>query len=398
VSRRRFHSARALLSDLLDRHETRPAAVRLFCYPNVEGFASVVDQDDFGAELAVVERAGGIEVRRRRSGGVDQIESVRLLDPRAVYQHLGRTPAPETASRAIAVVQADVSTLTLAEALDEVRSAWARGVSALGLAPGDSARLSVAARLAEALAARVAGAEPAPLDFRTFSRMVVGDSKALERLARAVSALVKRLVPTMIAPEMESPEEIFGAFGVVRTPQPFLVSGALAIDGVALPKLPYVGVPAEEAGRLSFVGQPAYVLIVENFTSFVRHARDINADFEGLVLYSSGFPSRSALRGITQLARLSAAPTYHWGDIDLGGLRIFNHLERALRAVDVRLKPHLMSHELLCRFGVTSRRRNWISALKLPADTGLALLAESLLQEPLDLELEQEAVAPTQPS
>ncbi|MDB5584057.1 MAG: hypothetical protein JWR80_9233, partial [Bradyrhizobium sp.] len=41
--------------------------------------------------------------------------------------------------------------------------------------------------------------------------------------------------------------------------------------------------------------RPPYVLIIENFASFVRHVREIAFDDGALVIFSGGFPSRAAL-------------------------------------------------------------------------------------------------------
>lgn len=319
MSRRRFTGARQLLGDLLDRHEANPASARLLAYLDFEAFGSIAELDACLNELAMVERAGGIAVRRHHGGGVDHVESIRLENPAAVYRHLGRTPAPEGAVRAIAALQTAFTATVVQEVLEEVRSAWARNVRALGIAPGETKRLMAAVVLAEALVARAA--DPVPADYRTFARAAVGDSKALERLAPAVAAIARRLEPSAVSEEMETPEEVIGAFGVTRLPQPFLVSGPLSLDENALTPLNYIGIPPEEIGRLTFARPPAYVLTVENFTSFIRHVREVNKDLAGVVVFSGGFPSRPTLNGITRLVSLTEAPAYHWGDVDLGGLR-----------------------------------------------------------------------------
>jgi hypothetical protein len=396
VSRRRFTGARQLLGDLLNRYEANPAAARLFAYLDFEAFGSVAQLDACLDELAMVERAGGITVRRRRGGGVDHVESIRLEDAAAVYRHLGRTPAPEDAGRAIAALQTAFTATVVQEVLEEVRSAWARNVRALGLAPGETKRLMAAVVLAEALVARAT--DPIPADYRTFARAAVGDSKALERLAPAVAALARRLEPSAISAEMETPEEIIGAFGVTRLPQPFLVSGPLALDANPLPSLNYIGIPPEDIERLTVARPPTYILIVENFTSFIRHVREVNKDLSGVVMFSGGFPSRPTLKGITRLVSLTAAPAHHWGDIDLGGLRIFLHLERALGEIGRKLQPHLMTEALLRSHGGPSPRRNWIRAVRPDEGSGVRVLWNAIATGELDLDLEQEAVTPQPPS
>ncbi len=399
MSRRRFIDARALLADLLDRYEANPKAERLLAYLDVDGFTSVVDLDACCTELAMVERAGGVTIRRRRVGGADHIESVRLAAAGALYHHLGRTSATERADHALAELDQLASTNpVLREVLDEVRTAWSRNVRALGLEPGASRRLIMAIDLAVAMVARLRTDDSTQSDFRSFSRGVVGNSKALERLATAVSTLAGQLAPDVLSPEMETAEEIIGAFGVTRLPQPFLISGPLALDGRELPALPYLGIPPEEALRLSYARPPAYVLIVENFTSFIRHVREVNRDLAGAVVFSGGFPSRPTLKAIVHAACLADAPTYHWGDIDLGGLRIFIHLERALSAATVKLQPHLMTEPLLRATGLPARRRSWVRAVTPAEDSGIHPLWQALVSADLGLDLEQEAIAPERPA
>src|SRR5689334_4516462 len=123
---RRFSQARALLSDLLDRYEARPDATRRLAYLDHHGFQSISDYDACLAELAMVERAGGIVMRRRHAGGAEQIESVRLADVAAVYRHLVRAPSAEKARSAVAALEPSVTDGPLSEVLEAVRAAWSR--------------------------------------------------------------------------------------------------------------------------------------------------------------------------------------------------------------------------------------------------------------------------------
>jgi hypothetical protein len=391
VTQRRFADAPTLLGDLLDRYEARPSAERLISRVDPAAFGSIAEFDACIAELEMVERAGGVTLRRRRAGGAQHVESVRLANPEPVYGHLGRTPAPRAAGQALA--QLDIRAAgrpELVPIFDEVRRAWGRNVNALGLAPGETSRLALAVDLAEALLARGDDGKASQLDFRSFSRAVTGDSKALERLAGTVRGLLERLRE---GEPLEGPEA-FAAYGVVRLPPPFLVSGRLLFAGHELPSVSYLGFDPLDARRLEPAEPPAYVLIIENFTSFVRHAREVNAGGDGLVIFSGGFPSRAALEAIVELAARAPAPTFHWGDLD-GGVRIFVHLEQALAARGVPLRPHLMSRELLETRG-TSRRESVRVLGPAPDGTAIAELWQALVRTP-NLQLEQEAVDPVRP-
>jgi len=395
MSRRGFSDADRLLNDLLDRHEGSPTASRLVAHIDEDGFASVGARDRFVDALSRAEAAGAVELRRRRVHGETILSHVTLRAPEALYVHIGRTPAKSRVAEALERVRSrpDLPRGT-GELLDEIAAAWARGVSRLALTPGDVDDLNDGLTLALALADRQADSRAPPTDYRTFSRQAGTDSKALDRLARPVMLLYRRLFPDERSEKGLDADDALSALGVSRTPQPLLASGELLYDGVPLPRLLYHGIPPEQGDGLELARAPDYVLTIENYTSFVRHVRDLNTAGSALVLYTGGFPARTHLRQIVRLAAVAETEVFHWGDLDLGGVRIFHHLEAAMRNRGVHLRPHLMSVDLLKRHGVAS-------ATRVPAATGSA--AESIVA-PLwsalaetGLILEQETLSPERP-
>jgi hypothetical protein len=353
--------------------------------------------------LLAVERQGGIILKRQRKHGVDRIAYVKLSDPQVLYQHLGRTPASQSAANALSALRGcdDLSERVrgrLDEVLDDVESAWSRNVSWRSiLKPGQTKQLGQAIDLALALERNADDRASASIDFRSFSRLVVDDSKALENLDTIVAALMQRLFPEQIAEPDLLPDDLFATFGVTRLTQPLLVSGCLTIDGCALPDMAYIGIPPEEAHRLAPGRKFDYFLTIENYTSFVRHAREMNGGKKGIVIYTSGFPARAILRSMVDLACRSGAPAFHWGDIDPGGLRIYVHLERALRENGIALRPHLMSREWLRargRAGDGKQRRLRVGGAQ---DSCIAQLWDAMATDPDALELEQEALEPEFP-
>ncbi|WP_370879903.1 Wadjet anti-phage system protein JetD domain-containing protein [Labrys monachus] len=393
---RRFTDASALVADLLDRHEAR-GGVRLLAHVDYHGFRSIADQDDCLAQLQALERAGGVVLKSERSDGAERILHVRLADADVLYRHLGRSPAARAAAASLAGLRgrADLPD-SLAPLLDEVQDRWSRNVGWSLLRPGQSEALSRAVDLAAALARR-ANAGAAAVDYRTFSRRTVGDSKALELLATAVVDILARLFPDAVPdPDLEA-GEVLSSLGVTRLPQPFLASGALTLDGHAFPDMPYVGVPPEIAHRLTPARPVDYVLTIENHTSFVRHAAEINAGKSGLVIYTGGFPARTSLAAMVELAMRAGAPVFHWGDIDPGGLRIFVHLERALRERGLPLMPHLMDAGLLRSHGQPAGRPTRRLPVGKAGDSALGALWDMMAGDPAGLELEQEALDPSAP-
>lgn len=263
-----------------------------------------------------------------------------------------------------------------------------------GLRPGQSALLEKLLGLANALIERADRPDSPQVDVRTFARDACGDSKALKANMLSVLAIVRRLRPDLVSGAAVEPAETLSTWGVVAMPHPLMISGALALDGIVMPTLNFFGLPPEDVARVTLGSPPAYVLTVENQASFVRHAREVNAHGAALVIYTGGFPSRAVLRAIVDLCERADAPTFHWGDLDAGGVRIFLHLEEALSARGIGLAPHLMSADLVLAAGTDLGRGR---AVAVPSNSAIADLAP-LVAGPRFLSLEQEAVAPRAPT
>ncbi|TIP41545.1 MAG: hypothetical protein E5X69_16715, partial [Mesorhizobium sp.] len=61
--------------------------------------------------------------------------------------------------------------------------------------------------------------------------------------------------------------------------------------GASQPDVSFLGVPADAINTVGFSRTPEYVLVVENYTSFVRHVTEADPDRRGLVIYGGGYPS-----------------------------------------------------------------------------------------------------------
>ncbi|PBB90184.1 hypothetical protein CK215_23890 [Mesorhizobium sp. WSM3864] len=397
MKRRQFGDVHQLIHDLLDRHEANPKASRILAYIDEDALKNVEERDRFVQALYTVETAGGITVQRKRTEGVFALGHIRLANAEVLYAHVNRTPANVSASAALieARVRPGLPNSAL-DILDEIANAWSRGVSRFGLAPGDSLGLSASLDLVHALAIRAAeaGGTP-PVDYRTFSRLAGTDSKALERLLSTVPRLFERLYPDLAPSAALDSADWLAALGVIRTPQPLIVSGPIAIAGQLLPPLRFYGVPPEQGDQLGLAASVDYLLTIENYTSFVRHAREVNSNRSALIIYTGGFPSRSHLRQIVRLAVNAQAPIFHWGDIDDGGVRIFSHLERTLAERGLCLLPHLMDVAVLYGHGVT-KERQMRTADAPPLESAVRNLWEAL--EISALVLEQESLSPRHPT
>lgn len=393
---KRFTELADLVDDLLARIESRADARRLLGYPGK--FPSVAKEDAFLAGLRSLEATGALVVKRSRIDGVETILHVAIGDLDKLYAFRNRTPASAASKSALQPLRGLPGVPpTTAAVLDTIEASWSRNVAWAGLRPGETDVLSSALKLAVALARlRQPGSGAVSLDYRTFSRRVTGDSKILERRTRLVVELLDRLFFADEGTESGLEDvDLLASLGVVRFAQPLLLGGAIAMDGVVLPRATFHGFPADEVHRLS-IKRATHVLLVENYTSFVRHCREVNAIGDGLVIYTGGFPARAVLAAILRLLGTLQCPVYHWGDLDLGGLRIFAHLEQAIAFLGIGLSPHLMSAEVLERHGNPSERRVPPIPGKL-SGTAIAPLWSFMSAMPLPMELEQEELDPVRP-
>ena len=384
---RRFVDARELLGDLLDRHET--GAARPIARPNHAGFPSVVAADAFAKDLARAEQCGAISIVRGRGAKCEEISLVRLIAPDLLYSLLGRTPMTRLAGEAHARL-VDGLTLDprLLYAASGIADTWQRARTWNGLGPQDGEKLRVALVLAQAILDN----RHVELDYRTFSRRVAGDSKALER----VEAMVVRLLGGILdLPADAKPREALRTLGVERFAPPLLIGGCIDLAGADLSStsLLYLGLPPKEAERIWFRQPPAYLLTIENFASFNRHLLEADPQRRGTTIYVGGYPSLAMQQALGVLAGMvpEETPMFHWSDIDPDGTWIFRTIERAIGRP---LRPHLMSPEIAERLGKVPATKATIT--RCPLESGIVRLVEYLSREDAKT-LEQEELDPRIP-
>ncbi len=109
---------------------------------------------------------------------------------------------------------------------------------------------------------------------------------------------------------------------------------------------PWIALTLETLDRMTGLTVAAdRLLTVENLTPFEEEVR-AGLPPRTIALYTGGFPGEPEIRLATMLLRAGVEQVAHWGDLDLGGLRIFRHLQRRLSSPVV---PHRMSPDLLGR-------------------------------------------------
>jgi hypothetical protein len=384
---RRFADARKLLGDLLDRHEAGAASP--IGYPAYSEFADVSAIDRFVRELEEAEAAGAIRLAKGRGRNGDQIAHVKLDVAARLYELLGRRPPGELAAEAsLRLVEGFDLPRELEAPCVAIRAAWDKGRAWQGFAAQDAERLRTALLLAKAiLEGRHRG-----IDYRTFSRRIAGDSKALEKLEAAV---VRLLSSALELPPGARPKDALRTLGLEKFAPPMLLAGRVGFDGADLSRVrsAYFGIPPADAGLVRLREKPRYLLTIENFASFNRHVIEADAERCGLTIYVGGYPSLATQDALRFLARTLPAeiPFFHWSDIDPDGTWIFRTIERI---VERPLCPHLMTSDLAEAFGRIPEE-----AVRPPRQAEHSAIAElvNYLQNDNAKWLEQEELDPVLP-
>jgi len=382
-----FTDAQALLAHLLDRHEAGTSSP--IAYPDYPAFVSVVATDAFIRELQQAAQAGAVSIACGKGARRDQIVHVRLGAADALYRHLGRSPVTAVAVDAhCRLIKGLALHPGLLKAATDVMSVWSRAKSWNGFPLDDVDKLRNTFKLAQG----VLDGRHAGIDYRTFSRRVAGDSKALERTEGTVVRLLRGILDL---PPGARPREAFRTIGLEKFAPPLLISGPVDFAEADLSRAPplYLGIPPSEAEKIRFRDRPAYFLTVENFASFNRHVIEADPDRLGVTIYVGGYPSLATQEALRTLAAMlpNTVPIFHWSDIDADGTWIFRTIERA---VGRTLQPHLMSPEIAERSGRAPAEK--IELRPCPRDSGIFLLAEYLAREDART-LEQEELDPELP-
>ncbi|MET4734901.1 hypothetical protein ABIE64_003644 [Thalassospira sp. MBR-102] len=329
MSKIRFTNAREALESLLDRHEANPASTRLFVYPDVEGFVHAHSVELFEKQLKTAADYGAISLRFGQGRRRNIIEAAKLTNPDVLYEFLSRTPATRQSADAISQLTRSLGTIQLPSQLrDELLEKWQRAKQWGRYSAENWEELICPIQLAHGIVERSRRLNTHPdLDFRTFSRRVCGNSKALEGNLTAVISIARQIDPACCADESHAPVDHLSSLGLEKIPQPILISGP--VRQLRDTGWSFLGVPPQQIGTIEYVTRPRALLTIENYVSFVRYCEECNPSQADLVLYTGGFPSRATQALFKQICTLIPSnQLYHWGDIDFDGLRIFHFLDQ----------------------------------------------------------------------
>ena len=304
---------------------------------------SLSERDSVHASLTNAEVDGAISLEWGRGAAAQDLLRIRLCDADKLAKWLGIPRAHKHANRIDSVIAPMMSDAPewLRSSYHQAMQNWNLGRSALRVRAVDTVTATNLLRIAIAVAEN----RQIGLDLRRFSVQLMNNSKTVENLLPKLAPLL-RANPEWA--QFSDNNELFRVLGLEKFPPPIYIKGPLAFQYSGIQwditdLRPFVGISPDSITNLRTIHNVPYLLTIENLASFQRHVREVDDD--GIVIYSAGFPSPALTQVLSWLDRClqQKCLCFHWGDIDIGGIRIFSHVEKSLP--HHRVLPHLMSKQ-----------------------------------------------------
>ncbi len=328
------------------------------------------ERDRLHERMRAAASAGAIKLEWAKMGGGDRpLEAVVLLDLDKLANHLRRPTASTTLAQATALL----APWGQHERVQELLAYWAQLKQARLLGPTSASDFVDALRVLDVM--REAKEDRI---VRQLSTELFGSSKRLEALSKHLDLLTSE---ALNAPARHW-SEVFSALGLIKEPQPFLVAGLGKLqltDQDDCPILrPYLGVANTVVE--GYVGTPAWLLTIENLTTFHQAARELNKNPSGVVLYTAGMPSPSWCKAYIRIltALPGGTPVYHWGDHDEGGFRIAVQLAQCASRAGHSLRPWSMDAALWQNVGHSAKADQHRSMVRNAARAGWLELSDQI--------------------
>ena len=381
--------ATKLIKGLVRVTEERPDRVRDASKRIDESKVPALDLNEFHQTLRHAENKGAIQLIWGKKDKSHVLEAVKLLELDKACELLGITSSVQLTSHAFNYIDEslDIKANWVADVLTETKAQWLKRKRAFDVEVTEPEKLVNSIVATQSLLE----GKHTGLDMRTFSRRVLKDSKAIEKLKGSIIKLCRRVFDL----DGLDSQQVLEAVGLQKFPQPILVSGSLKIaqTGACLNEIsPYIGLPPSEDFSVTIKKQPRYVLTIENLASFNLYVRQIKDD--GLVIYTGGYPSTVVAGFMSHIGSQmnKNVPWYHWGDIDMPGLMI---LKKVKEATGRDVIPHLMTAQLAQERGEKAKTKPNIQQL-LGCSGEIGVLAR-FLNGNSAYTLEQEELEPKSP-
>lgn len=162
---------------------------------------------------------------------------------------------------------------------------------------------------------------------RELSIKLFNDSKLLESLETKIKNIILEFQPEN--GYYNNIENLFGEFNILKNPSFVMIKGVgkFKVNNTVIDLKDFINGIGISSGDLKALEFPIYkevkkLITIENLTAFNRYT-----DENSIIIYLGGYHNeirRELLKKIYLSNR--NIQFYHWGDIDCGGFRIFNHL------------------------------------------------------------------------
>lgn len=305
---------------------------KLTCYPS----GDAAKDNAFRTSMKLAEEKGVVELTWDKFYHGHDLLKVVTRDPAGLAAYLKEPYYPDLAEEKLAPIREQFTDSWHVGIIGKVEAAWIQGKRAYNISVDESDKLIDVFKSVDAIKAHNTDAT---LDWRQFGARVLGDSKRLH----SISGPLARVLSELYGIKGLENDDVLRLFSIEKMAHPVLVSGPVRFSkesaSLSADIPPYIGVPSELLPSFQVHQTPAYVLTIENLSSYLEYTRKIHDG--GVVLLTGGYPTGAFQAFYQQLvAQLDGVPLYHWGDVDPDGLQILLILDRL---TDERtVKPHLM--------------------------------------------------------
>ncbi len=180
---------------------------------------------------------------------------------------------------------------------------------------------------------------------RVVSERLLGDSKLLGRVRSQIVEVLLRADPRWDGVPLEEAADLLEAYGVRRKPGLIRCAGAVTLqvgssayrleDFTPVAHLPEAWAEAWVEGVLK--AGVEIITTVENEYPFLAYVEEAGGPAgvgtrHELVIYTAGFPTPALMGTLTRLSECKSSLLFrHWGDADVGGIRIWYFLRSRLK-------------------------------------------------------------------
>jgi hypothetical protein len=185
---------------------------------------------------------------------------------------------------------------------------------------------------------------------RVFSLKYLGDSKIFQ--SKIKRRLTRIAINYLLKNSDLGEDEVIQELGIEKNSEEVLVCGVITLlyqgKEIDYANSPFGGVVDTKYFPKMKIGtvKAAKIVTIENKANFHYLVSKGSAD-DTLLIYLGGFPGPQKRNFLASLYQLNPEVFfYHWGDIDLGGFRIFG----VLRKVIPTLKPLFMDEGTLLKY------------------------------------------------